>query len=92
MDSISQPKDTDYVPVEVVVMLITDVQHNPNTHTHGMFCRAWPNHDHDEFELWTKDNCPSAQMELKFNSGNPYYSVWIPDSQESAWFLLKWNS
>ena len=72
-------------------MLITDVQHNPNS-TQGLFCRAWPNRNHDEFELWMFDNCPSAQMELKFNSGNPYYSVWIPDQQQAAWFLLKWNS
>lgn len=48
--------------------------------------------DRDNFKLWVKECCPSAEVTWRFNGGIPYFAVHIKNEQEFTLFLLKWNS
>ena len=38
-----------------------------------------------------QEHCPSGQVNLQWNSGDPYYSVYIGDDHEADLFRLRWS-
>jgi hypothetical protein len=52
-------------------------------------CWAYPE-DHQEFEKWMTQNCPTTDCTLRFNSGDPMYTVYITDDKEATLFQLKY--
>jgi len=56
----------------------------------GWYCWAYPT-DNQEFEKWIAQNCPSADIVHRFNSGDPMYTVYIKDEKEAILFELKWK-
>lgn len=55
----------------------------------GWYCWCYVN-DNSEFEEWMKKNCPTADITLRFNSGDPMYTTYIKDDTEATLFTLKW--
>ena len=48
-------------------------------------------YEHDVFQKWMEKNCPKTEVIYKFNSGDPIYTVYIPDEVEALLFKLKWS-
>jgi hypothetical protein len=58
----------------------------------GWYCQVRSVHDrHASWRVWLEKNCPSAEIDMRWNSGDPYYSVYIPDDQEAILFRLRWS-
>jgi hypothetical protein len=55
----------------------------------GWYCWVYPADD-AEFETWMQQNCPGAECTHRFNSGDPMYTVYIPDDAEAMLFKLRW--
>jgi hypothetical protein len=55
----------------------------------GWYCRVPYNLD-APWRVWLEENCPSAEIDMRWNSGDPYYSVHISDGQEATLFRLRW--
>ena len=43
------------------------------------------------FAFWLKENCPSAEFDLRWNNGDQYYSVYIENDHEAELFQLRWS-
>jgi hypothetical protein len=46
--------------------------------------------DNEAFERWMEENCPTADVDLKFNGGNPRYLIFIENEAEAVSFVLRW--
>lgn len=55
----------------------------------GWTCWVYPR-DNAVFEDWMSKNCPTADCDHRFNSGDPMYTVRIKDDKEAIVFQLKW--
>lgn len=55
----------------------------------GWYCWAYPSND-AEFVAWMVQHCPGAQVEHRFNGGDPMFTVHIKDEHEATVFQLKW--
>jgi len=55
----------------------------------GWYCWAYPD-DNNEFSDWMEKNCPTTDIALRFNSGDPMFTVYISDDKEAILFQLKW--
>ena len=56
----------------------------------GWYCWVYPK-DGREFEEWMQTYCPTSDVVHRFNSGDPMYTVHIPDDKEATMFALKWG-
>jgi hypothetical protein len=54
----------------------------------GWYCQVYT--DDPEFEPWMERMCPTADITLRFNSGNPMYTVYIKEEKEAVLFQLRW--
>jgi hypothetical protein len=55
----------------------------------GWYCWAYTDDDR-AFESWMAENCPTADVTHRFNSGNPMHTVYITKEQEASVFALRW--
>jgi len=55
----------------------------------GWYCSIYTNDP--EFEPWMERMCPTADVTLRFNSGNPMYTVFIKEEKEAVLFQLRWR-
>ena len=55
----------------------------------GWYC--WVYGAGKEFETWMEQNCPSADITHRFNSGDPMHTVYIKDDAEATLFTMKWR-
>lgn len=55
----------------------------------GWYCYAFPTNN-EAFEKWMGKICPHAEYQLRFNSGNPMYTVQIFDEREAFLFQIAW--
>jgi hypothetical protein len=54
----------------------------------GWYCNVYTNDP--EFEPWMARMCPTTDVTLRFNSGNPMYTVYIKEEKEAVLFQLRW--
>ena len=57
----------------------------------GWYCWTYPN-DNQEFLEWMNQNCPTADVTHRFNSGNPMFTVYITSDAEATLFSLKYGT
>lgn len=55
----------------------------------GWYCWAYPENN-EMFEQWMGENCPTADVVWRFNSGDPMFTVFISDKDESVLFEKEW--
>jgi hypothetical protein len=55
----------------------------------GWYCQVYT--DDPEFEPWMERMCSTADVTLRFNSGNPMYTVYIKEEKEAVLFQLRWR-
>lgn len=55
----------------------------------GWYCWVYPEDD-AAFTDWMGTNCPTADCDHKFNSGDPMWMVYIKDDKEATLFALRW--
>jgi len=56
----------------------------------GWHCWVYANNDED-FEGWMRDNMRGEyECDLRFNSGDPMYTVLIKDNEDATLFKLRW--
>lgn len=55
----------------------------------GWYCWVYPE-SNDIFEDWMEKYCPKADVAWRFNSGNPMFTVYIYDENESVLFENEW--
>jgi len=56
----------------------------------GWYCWVYPEND-AEYEEWMAENCPTADVIHRFNSGDPMYTTYITDQSEALLFALRFN-
>jgi len=56
----------------------------------GWTCWVYPENN-SEFETWMEENCPTADVTYRFNSGDPMYTVNITSDEECMIFKLRWE-
>ena len=44
----------------------------------------------DEFYEWVEQNTISCELTFRFNSGHPYYHIYIENEEEATFFKLTW--
>jgi hypothetical protein len=58
----------------------------------GWYCRVRSPYDlKAPWRVWLEEHCPSAQVDMRWNSGDPYYGVYIPDDHAATLFQLRWS-
>jgi len=55
----------------------------------GWYGRVYPD-NRSLFAEWMEQHCPTADCDLRFNSGDPMFTVYIKDDREATLFQLKW--
>ena len=59
----------------------------------GWSCWAYATHMKEDFEEWMEQNMLGRyDCTLRFNSGNPMYTVWIENEVDASAFKLRWQS
>ena len=56
----------------------------------GWYCWVYPEIKSD-FEEWMEQNCPTADLTWRFNSGDPMFTVYIKDDKEAMTFMIRWD-
>jgi hypothetical protein len=58
----------------------------------GWYCQVRAHLGFDaEWQYWMQEHCPSGQFDLQWNSGDPYYWVYIENDHEAELFRLRWS-
>ncbi len=57
----------------------------------GWHCFVFARSQEDDFVKWMIKNCPTAEVEYRFNSGDPMFTVYIKDEKEAMLFTLRWK-
>ena len=56
----------------------------------GWYCWVYARSQENDFKNWMKENCPTADITYRFNSGDPMFTVYISEEKEAMIFKLKW--
>jgi hypothetical protein len=57
----------------------------------GWYCWVFARSQEGDFKNWMTKNCPTAEVEYRFNYSDPMFTVYIKDEKEAMIFTLRWK-